>query len=105
MLAQVIFHFQTYTQAERKIVEAKKEALLKEASQNALSQSSLTRQLAQLDSIKPRPYGTIQAVNTTCLNLLSSSSFTAYSLLYHSVLFYYLNLGSKVVTFFKLLKI
>ncbi|KAG6403451.1 hypothetical protein SASPL_135673 [Salvia splendens] len=51
----------TYTQAERKIVEAKKEALLKEASQNALSQSSLTMQLAQLDSIKPRPYGTIQA--------------------------------------------
>ncbi|KAG6401255.1 hypothetical protein SASPL_138106 [Salvia splendens] len=57
----LVTRMQTYTQAERKIVEAKKEALLKEASQNALSQSSLTTQLAQLDSIKPRPYGTIQA--------------------------------------------
>ncbi|XP_042014994.1 peroxisomal nicotinamide adenine dinucleotide carrier-like isoform X2 [Salvia splendens] len=57
----LVTRMQTYTQAERKIVEAKKEALLKEASQNALSQSSLTMQLAQLDSIKPRPYGTIQA--------------------------------------------
>ncbi|KAL1540915.1 hypothetical protein AAHA92_25198 [Salvia divinorum] len=57
----LVTRMQTYTQAERKIVEAKKEALLKEASENALSQSSLTIQLAQLDSIKPRPYGTFQA--------------------------------------------
>ncbi|XP_057781179.1 peroxisomal nicotinamide adenine dinucleotide carrier-like [Salvia miltiorrhiza] len=57
----LVTRMQTYTQAERKIVEAKKEALLKEASENVLSRSSLATQLAQLDSIKPRPYGTFQA--------------------------------------------
>lgn len=63
-----ISHFQTHTQAERKIVEAKKEALLKEASGNVLLRSSLSVQLATLDSIKPRPYGTFQAVNSTNLS-------------------------------------
>lgn len=58
-----IFHFQTQTQAERKIVEAKREALLKEASENVLTYSSLQGHLAALDSIKPHPYGTFLAVN------------------------------------------
>ncbi|KAK6145040.1 hypothetical protein DH2020_021860 [Rehmannia glutinosa] len=57
----LVTRMQTHTQAERKIVEAKKEALLKEASGNALLHSSLSGQLAALDSIEPRPYGTFQA--------------------------------------------
>ncbi|KAL0390421.1 UNVERIFIED_CONTAM: Peroxisomal nicotinamide adenine dinucleotide carrier [Sesamum calycinum] len=57
----LVTRMQTHTQAERKIVEAKKEALIKEASGNVLSDSSLSDQLALLDSIKPRPYGTFQA--------------------------------------------
>ncbi|KAL0460545.1 UNVERIFIED_CONTAM: Peroxisomal nicotinamide adenine dinucleotide carrier [Sesamum latifolium] len=57
----LVTRMQTHTQAERKIVEAKKEALIKEASENVLSDSSLSAQLAVLDSIKPRPYGTFQA--------------------------------------------
>ncbi|GFP95661.1 peroxisomal nicotinamide adenine dinucleotide carrier [Phtheirospermum japonicum] len=57
----LVTRMQTHTQAERKIMEAKREALLKEASTNDLLQSSLSGQLAALDSIKPRPYGTYQA--------------------------------------------
>ncbi|KAL3616394.1 hypothetical protein CASFOL_039784 [Castilleja foliolosa] len=57
----LVTRMQTHTQAERKIVEAKREALLKEASTNDLSESSLSGQLAALDSIKPHPYGTYQA--------------------------------------------
>ncbi|KAK6145008.1 hypothetical protein DH2020_021828 [Rehmannia glutinosa] len=57
----LVTRMQTHTQAERKIVEAKKEALLKEASGNGLLHSSLSDQLVALDSIKPRPYGTFQA--------------------------------------------
>ncbi|KAL0436789.1 UNVERIFIED_CONTAM: Peroxisomal nicotinamide adenine dinucleotide carrier [Sesamum radiatum] len=57
----LVTRMQTHTQAERKIMEAKKEALIKEASGNVLSDSSLSAQLAVLDSIKPCPYGTFQA--------------------------------------------
>ncbi|KAH6766545.1 Mitochondrial substrate carrier family protein [Perilla frutescens var. hirtella] len=57
----LVTRMQTHTQAERKIVEAKKEALLKEASANVMLRSSLSSQLAELDSIKPRPYGAFQA--------------------------------------------
>ncbi|CAA0829040.1 Peroxisomal nicotinamide adenine dinucleotide carrier, partial [Striga hermonthica] len=57
----LVTRMQTQTQAERKIMEAKREALLKEASANVLSQSSLSSQLAKLDSMKPCPYGTYQA--------------------------------------------
>ncbi|KAL2470052.1 Peroxisomal nicotinamide adenine dinucleotide carrier [Abeliophyllum distichum] len=57
----LVTRMQTHTQAERKIVEAKREALLKEASENVLTRSSLQDQLAALDSVKPRPYGTLQA--------------------------------------------
>ncbi|KZV39820.1 peroxisomal nicotinamide adenine dinucleotide carrier [Dorcoceras hygrometricum] len=57
----LVTRMQTHTQAERKIMEAKREALLKEASENVLIHSSLPDQFAALDSMKPRPYGTIQA--------------------------------------------
>ncbi|XP_022849135.1 peroxisomal nicotinamide adenine dinucleotide carrier-like isoform X2 [Olea europaea var. sylvestris] len=57
----LVTRMQTQTQAERKIVEAKREALLKEASENVLTYSSLQGHLAALDSIKPQPYGTFQA--------------------------------------------
>lgn len=57
----LVTRMQTHTQAERKIVEAKKETLLKEASQSVLTASSLEVQLAELDSLKPHPYGTLQA--------------------------------------------
>lgn len=43
-------------------MEERKEALLREASENGLTGSEFQDKLAELDSIKPRPYGTIQAV-------------------------------------------
>lgn len=55
--------FQTHTQAERKIIEDRKDALLKEASESCLISSTLQDKLAELDSLKPRPYGTLQAVS------------------------------------------
>ncbi|XVE90917.1 hypothetical protein DITRI_Ditri20bG0114600 [Diplodiscus trichospermus] len=58
----LVTRMQTHTQAERKITESKKEALLKEASENSLVASRLKDKLAELDSTKPRPYGTIHAV-------------------------------------------
>ncbi|XP_068327947.1 peroxisomal nicotinamide adenine dinucleotide carrier-like [Pyrus communis] len=59
----LVTRMQTHTQAERKIMEERKEALLKEASKNCLTGSALQDKLAELDSIKPRPYGTLQAVH------------------------------------------
>ncbi|XP_073152565.1 uncharacterized protein [Henckelia pumila] len=56
----LVTRMQTHTKAEKKIMEAKKEALLKEASENILIHPSLPEQLAALDSIQPRPYGTFQ---------------------------------------------
>lgn len=58
----------THTQAERKIMEGKREALMKEASESSTG-STLQDKLAELDSIKPRPYGTFPAVrfNYFCL--------------------------------------
>ncbi|KAM0964197.1 hypothetical protein ACFX13_023514 [Malus domestica] len=44
-------------------MEERKEALLREASKNCLTGSALQDKLAELDSIKPRPYGTLQAVH------------------------------------------
>lgn len=57
----LVTRMQTHTQAERKILEAKRETLLKEASQNVLTVSSLEANLAELDSSKPHPYGTLLA--------------------------------------------
>jgi adenine nucleotide transporter 17 len=54
----------THTQAEKKIMESKKELLLKDVARaNSIEVSILKDRLYKLDSEKPRPYGTIQAVS------------------------------------------
>lgn len=57
----LVTRMQTQTQAERKIIEGKKQALLREASERSSIDSTLQEKLAELDSIKPHPYGTLQA--------------------------------------------
>ncbi|CAO2831062.1 unnamed protein product [Amaranthus hypochondriacus] len=57
----LVTRMQTQTQAERNILERKRVALLKEASQNSDVASTLQDKLAELESSKPRPYGTLQA--------------------------------------------
>ncbi|XP_010266331.1 PREDICTED: peroxisomal nicotinamide adenine dinucleotide carrier-like isoform X3 [Nelumbo nucifera] len=58
----LVTRMQTHTQAERKIMEAKREAILREASiSNSTDLSTLQDKLDELDSIKPRPYGTTYA--------------------------------------------
>ncbi|KAE8709793.1 Peroxisomal nicotinamide adenine dinucleotide carrier [Hibiscus syriacus] len=57
----LVTRMQTQTQAERKIMESRKEALLREASENSITDTTLQEKLGELDSTKPRPYGTIQA--------------------------------------------
>ncbi|KAF7808262.1 peroxisomal nicotinamide adenine dinucleotide carrier-like [Senna tora] len=59
----IVTRMQTHTQAERIIMEGKKEALRREASESSSAASTLQDQLAQLDSIKPQPYGTLRAAN------------------------------------------
>ncbi|KAH7566953.1 hypothetical protein ACOSP7_011403 [Xanthoceras sorbifolium] len=56
----LVTRMQTHTQAERKIMEGKKEALMRESSESPTG-STLPEKLAELDSIKPRPYGTWHA--------------------------------------------
>uniref|UniRef100_A0A0E0CI74 Uncharacterized protein n=1 Tax=Oryza meridionalis TaxID=40149 RepID=A0A0E0CI74_9ORYZ len=59
----LVTRMQTHTQAEKKIVESKKELLLKDVARaNSIEVSILKDRLYKLDSEKPRPYGTIQAV-------------------------------------------
>lgn len=55
--------FQTHTQAERKILEERKKDLLREPSESSLRNSALQDKFAELDSLKPRPYGTLHAVS------------------------------------------
>ncbi|KAF9686544.1 hypothetical protein SADUNF_Sadunf02G0000300 [Salix dunnii] len=57
----LVTRMQTQTQAERKIIEGKKQALLREVSERSSIDSTLQEKLSELDSIKPRPYGTLQA--------------------------------------------
>ncbi|KAK9048606.1 hypothetical protein SSX86_032430 [Deinandra increscens subsp. villosa] len=57
----LVTRMQTHTQAEHKILEAKKEALLREYSESGLIGSSLHDKLRELDSVKPNPYGTLHA--------------------------------------------
>ncbi|XP_015575851.1 peroxisomal nicotinamide adenine dinucleotide carrier isoform X2 [Ricinus communis] len=57
----LVTRMQTHTQAERKITEGKKEALLREASESGSTGTTLQEKLTELDSIKPRPYGTLHA--------------------------------------------
>ncbi|RDX95234.1 Peroxisomal nicotinamide adenine dinucleotide carrier [Mucuna pruriens] len=59
----LVTRMQTHTQAERKIMEEKKAALRKDASESTISSSTLQDKLAELNSRKPRPYGTIHAAN------------------------------------------
>lgn len=57
----LVTRMQTHTQAERKIMEGKKEALLAEALERGWEESTLHDKLTELESVKPRPYGTLQA--------------------------------------------
>ncbi|KAG6648164.1 hypothetical protein I3843_07G126400 [Carya illinoinensis] len=57
----LVTRMQTHTQAERKIMEKRREALLREASERSLVDSTLSDKLTELDSEKPRPYGTLHA--------------------------------------------
>ncbi|GKA18127.1 peroxisomal nicotinamide adenine dinucleotide carrier-like protein, partial [Tanacetum coccineum] len=57
----LVTRMQTHTQAEQKILEAKKEALLRESSESNLIGSSLNDKLRELESMKPNPYGTLHA--------------------------------------------
>lgn len=62
-------YFQTQNQAEKKIRESKREAILKEASDSEIEDlTTIQDNLAVLDLVKPRPYGTLQAVG----NLVAS---------------------------------
>ncbi|GJW43927.1 peroxisomal nicotinamide adenine dinucleotide carrier-like protein [Tanacetum coccineum] len=57
----LVTRMQTHTQAEQKILEAKKEALLRDSSESNLIGSSLNDKLRELESMKPNPYGTLHA--------------------------------------------
>ncbi|KAD3338149.1 hypothetical protein R6Q59_027118 [Mikania micrantha] len=57
----LVTRMQTHTQAEQKILEAKKEALLRECSESSLIGTSLHDKLREIDSVKPNPYGTLHA--------------------------------------------
>jgi hypothetical protein len=46
-------------------MEERKEVLLREASESGLIDSTLQEKLAELDSEKPRPYGTLHAVGSS----------------------------------------
>ncbi|CAL0318538.1 unnamed protein product [Lupinus luteus] len=56
----LVTRMQTHTQAERKIMEEKKEAIRREASESSITGSTLQDKVAELESIKP--FGTIHAV-------------------------------------------
>ncbi|XP_044982344.1 peroxisomal nicotinamide adenine dinucleotide carrier-like [Hordeum vulgare subsp. vulgare] len=59
----LVTRMQTHTQAERKVIESKRELLLKEIPRaNSMDAHILKDRLAKLDSEKPCPYGTIQAI-------------------------------------------
>ncbi|KAF8406785.1 hypothetical protein HHK36_008877 [Tetracentron sinense] len=58
----LVTRMQTHTQAERKVMEGKREALLRDTSEGSLTDSStLKDKLAEFDSIKAHPYGTLHA--------------------------------------------
>jgi len=49
-------------------MEGKKEALLAEALERGWEESTLHDKLTELESVKPRPYGTLQAVGIFCIS-------------------------------------
>ncbi|XP_062101680.1 peroxisomal nicotinamide adenine dinucleotide carrier-like [Humulus lupulus] len=60
----LVTRMQTHTQAERKIREERKESLLRELANSDQSSTTLTLlhdKMAELDSLKPTPYGTMHA--------------------------------------------
>ncbi|KAK1309762.1 Peroxisomal nicotinamide adenine dinucleotide carrier [Acorus calamus] len=58
----LVTRMQTHTQAEKKVMEGRREALLREASECSSTElPTVKEKLAELDSIKPRPYGTLHA--------------------------------------------
>lgn len=58
----LVTRMQTHTQAEKNIMEAKRDAILREASESGSRDlSTFQDKLAELDSTKPRPYGTLHA--------------------------------------------
>ncbi|XP_010932196.1 peroxisomal nicotinamide adenine dinucleotide carrier isoform X2 [Elaeis guineensis] len=58
----LVTRMQTHTQAERKIMEAKREAMLMEASDaDATDMEAFKEKLSELDSTKPHPFGTFHA--------------------------------------------
>ncbi|KAJ4829296.1 hypothetical protein Tsubulata_000993 [Turnera subulata] len=59
----LVTRMQTHTQAERNIIARKKLALLRDASESNSGGPTLQEQLAALDSLKPRPYGTLHAAH------------------------------------------
>ncbi|CAJ2674145.1 unnamed protein product [Trifolium pratense] len=59
----LVTRMQTHNQAERKIMEEKKELLRKAASESMLAGSTLEDRLEELNSTKPKPFGTIHAAN------------------------------------------
>lgn len=59
---------QTQTQAERKIMERKRQTIQMEASENfAADLTPFEEKLAKHDALKPIPYGTIRAVSTSLI--------------------------------------
>ncbi|PON35898.1 Mitochondrial carrier domain containing protein [Parasponia andersonii] len=59
----LVTRMQTHTQAERKIMEERKQSLLREASESTLMSSTLHDKMVELDSIRARPYGTLHAAH------------------------------------------
>ncbi|PON73273.1 Mitochondrial substrate/solute carrier [Trema orientale] len=59
----LVTRMQTHTQAERKIMEERKQSLLREASESTLMSSTLHDKMVQLDSMRARPYGTLHAAH------------------------------------------
>ncbi|CAA7406925.1 unnamed protein product [Spirodela intermedia] len=58
----LVTRMQTHTQAERKIMEMKREAIIRDAAETILpDQRTFEDNLAELDSMKPKPYGTFHA--------------------------------------------
>lgn len=60
-ISSFVSYPQTRTQAEKKIMEAKREDLLEEARENTLM-GPLQEKLVELESMKLQPYGTFDAV-------------------------------------------
>lgn len=84
----ILVSFQTQTQAERKIIEERKEALLKEASESHLISLNLQDKLAELASLKPCPYGTLQAVSFPFIFLVHTFSFHCILIVNSSLYFF-----------------